>query len=82
VRAVLEIINRWRTEGIMLNPPASEEFLSRLEEILGIPLADDMRGFYAAADGMRDFTYRPPSAQLLVHRPDSTRACGRTEATL
>lgn len=37
---------------VVIRPPASEEALKEAEEILGMPLPEDLRSFYAAHDGV------------------------------
>jgi hypothetical protein len=52
--AIEKTLEHWRSQGIPLNPGASDQDLNRLEAFLGCPLPADVHRFYATADGMRD----------------------------
>jgi hypothetical protein len=54
-----QLIVKWRSEGVRLNPAGSPATLSKLERCLGVPLPPDIREFYSAADGMPDLEYDP-----------------------
>ncbi|MBI4194198.1 MAG: SMI1/KNR4 family protein [Betaproteobacteria bacterium] len=51
------ILARWREERVPLNPAATIMQLESLERFLGMPLPADLRGFYAAANGMEDYRH-------------------------
>jgi hypothetical protein len=50
------LLERWRNEGIDLNPPASPVELAQLAEFLGAPVPTDLLDFYSIANGMVDNT--------------------------
>lgn len=49
---VATFISKLSSEGIPLNPGATESELRQLEELLGVPLPDDVREFYQTANGI------------------------------
>lgn len=44
----------WRSQGVKLSPPAPEDEVVRVFASLGVPLSEDVRRLYAAADGFVD----------------------------
>jgi len=55
--AVLDVLAKWKSEGVRLNPPALQAALAQLEVALGVSLPADVREFYSVADGMVDFEH-------------------------
>jgi hypothetical protein len=53
------MLARWRAEGVALNQGASLMQIESLERLLGTPLPEDMRTFYAAANGLADYQHDP-----------------------
>jgi len=45
----------WRSTGVPLNPPATDQDLASLAEFIGWPVPDELRQFYELADGTVDF---------------------------
>ena len=54
MQVVQRVIEKWRKSGTNLRPVASAHDLLRLEGLLGAPLPDDVREYFASADGMVD----------------------------
>lgn len=48
---VKDIVDKWRSEGVMLNPPASAEEIDHTEKIIGFKFPDDFKDFYLVANG-------------------------------
>ncbi len=48
------VIEGWRTAGVPMNGPASQEELARLAQFLGAPVPHDLRTLYGALNGMED----------------------------
>jgi hypothetical protein len=46
------VVSKWRVDGIGPNPGASAAAIDRLEHEVGTRLPDDVRSFFALADGM------------------------------
>ena len=51
---IAELVSWWRSEGMNLNPPASDEALDQFERAQGLVLPTEFRKIYRLADGMRD----------------------------
>lgn len=51
------MLERWREEGVPLNPGASTLQLESLERLVGVPLPADVRSFYSAANGMHEYQH-------------------------
>ncbi len=51
------VIERWKREGVVLNPGAAGRDLKELEELLGVPLPEEFRSLYSKANGMSESTY-------------------------
>jgi hypothetical protein len=52
--AVESVIRKWKGDLLPLKPGASEAELAVLSDVLGIPLPEDVREFYATMNGMED----------------------------
>jgi len=50
--AIERVVLRWRTNGINANAGATPATIARLEQQVGTRLPDDVRSFYALADGL------------------------------
>jgi hypothetical protein len=48
------VVSLWREEGLGLNSGASSETIAALEQRLGTRLPDDVRGYFALANGMEE----------------------------
>jgi hypothetical protein len=46
------VLRNWLAEGVQVNPGASETELARLEAFVGVVLPQDVRAYFAAANGM------------------------------
>jgi hypothetical protein len=54
---VERILERWRGQGVPLNPGASPQDLAALEVFLGCALPADVRRFYERANGMQELAH-------------------------
>jgi hypothetical protein len=52
-----QLLERWRDEGVGLQPGASDRDIATIEGLLGASLPEDARAFYARMNGMTDFDY-------------------------
>lgn len=57
--SVDKMLAQWRAEGIVLNEGASMMQIESLERLIGIQLPEEIRLFYAAANGMPDYQHDP-----------------------
>lgn len=59
MNSIDRMLARWRAEGVALNEGASMMQIESLERLIGAQLSEDMRTFYAAANGMADYQQDP-----------------------
>jgi cell wall assembly regulator SMI1 len=52
-----QMLERWRAEGVALNPGASAMQIESLERLIGTQLPTELRSFYSAANGMSDYQH-------------------------
>jgi hypothetical protein len=52
--AIERAVTKWRADGIGPNPGATPEAIDRLERLIGTRLPEDVRSFFALADGIED----------------------------
>ncbi len=57
MNAIARLVERWRSAGVPLEPPASTSDLLALETALAAPLPVDVAAFYKLANGMPDLVY-------------------------
>lgn len=53
------MLARWRDESVALNAGASTMQMESLERMIGYSLPDEVRNFYASANGMQDYQHDP-----------------------
>ena len=53
------MLAQWRAEKVALNEGAQAMQIESFERLIGVPLAEDVRAFYTAANGMQDYQHDP-----------------------
>jgi hypothetical protein len=53
-----EVMAKWRTEGVKLNPPATILEIEKTETALNYKFPDDFKEFYLAADGFSEMDWQ------------------------
>lgn len=53
-----DVIAKWRSEGVELNPPATLTDLEKSEEILSFKFPDDFRQLYLVANAFVDYEWQ------------------------
>jgi hypothetical protein len=53
------MLARWRDESVAVNAGASTMQMESLERMIGCSLPDEVRNFYASANGMQDYQHDP-----------------------
>ncbi|MGQ0752024.1 MAG: SMI1/KNR4 family protein [Betaproteobacteria bacterium] len=59
MNSIEQMIQRWRDEKVLLNDGAPMMQVESLERLIGVQLPEDLRTFYAAANGMADYQHDP-----------------------
>lgn len=59
MNSIDKMLAQWRAEGVALNEGASAMQIESLERLVGIELPEEIRSFYAAANGMPDYQHDP-----------------------
>jgi len=59
MNSIEKMLAQWRAEGVALNEGASAMQIESLERLVGIELPEEIRSFYAAANGMPDYQHDP-----------------------
>ena len=54
---IVRLVEQWRSDGVQLEPPATDADLRALECALGAPLPADVAAFYGLANGMPDLKH-------------------------
>ncbi|WP_295668523.1 SMI1/KNR4 family protein [uncultured Mucilaginibacter sp.] len=52
---IQKVNEKWKPEGVKLNPPATNDEIEKTETILNFKFPEDFRKFYLVIDGFRSF---------------------------